>query len=129
MQAVTYPIRIYQYASWRLEANFKDPAGVKLDLTAYSGRLQIRRSASNDEVLLELTTENNGIVLGDDLADFNVIVRMTDDQTAALPTYNREVEEWVYDLVLFETLDPDYTTIRLLEGYVEVSPSVTRSAT
>ena len=128
MQPVTYPIRIYQHASWRLEANFRDPAGTKLDLTTYSGRLQIRRSATNDEVLLDLTTENGGLVLGDAAADFNVIVRMTDDQTAALPTFNREIEEWVYDLVLWEPLDPDYTTLRLLEGYVTVSPSVTRSA-
>ena len=126
MEPVRYPIRIYQHASWRLDANFKDPDGNKLDLSDYAGKLQIRRSSCGSEPLLELTSMNGGVVLDNAAADFNVVIRMTNVQTADLPSNNREVDDWVYDFLIYQNTDPEYTTIRLLEGDVYISPAVTR---
>ena len=69
---------------------------------------------------------NGGVVLDNAAADFNVVIRMTNVQTADLPSNNREVDDWVYDFLIYQNTDPDYTTIRLLEGDVYISPAVTR---
>ena len=127
MKPINYTVRIYQGATWRLEATFSDANGDPIDLSAYAGRMQIRRDAVVDNAVLTLESTDSDIEFGD--AAKNLVVKISATETAALPTNNVEVDNWVYDLKIWETADPDYTTIRLLEGCVEVYPAVTRPAT
>jgi len=126
-QPVQFPMQLYQGASWVLKATFRDKDGVALDLTTYAARLQIRRIESSTDPLLTLdsTDVTPGILLTDD-DPFNLTVRISATQTSELPTGLREVCDWGYDLKLWETADPDFTTIVLLTGEVIVTPLNTR---
>ena len=92
-----------------------EKAGQPVDLTGCSARMQVREDIGTD-VLLELTTENGGIVLGG-LAG-TVDVRITPEQSAAFA--------WraaMFDLKV--TLTPLQQVRRLLAGRVTVTPQVT----
>lgn len=116
MPAATYPIYIEQGATYLLQARWKDSAGVLVNLTGYKGRMQVRRRASSDEVLLSLTTENGGITLGGALG--TVSVRGNAALTALVTG-----KKAAYDL---ELESADGTVTRILQGSVEISPEVTR---
>jgi hypothetical protein len=126
MKPSKHRLHIYQGSSWQLRARFKDPEQSLIDLSDYSGEMQIRRAVTHPEAIITLSTDNGGIIVDDDQADFNLIARMTRAQTEDLPTFNQEVEDWVYDIILWQNTDPDHTTIRLMQGTVYVSPAVTR---
>lgn len=125
MRPITYPIQLYQGTAWRLESVFRDEDGVPMDLSIYAAELMIRRFITDSEPLLTLSTENSGITLSNNPAA-NLIIRISRTQTLSLPTHNREIEDWVYDMKIWNASDPEYTTVRLLEGLVLVSPAVTR---
>lgn len=87
-----------------------------VDLTGCKARSQFRESIESEQVLHELTTENNGIELGGITGEIRLHISATD--TAAM--------DWtsgVYDL---EVEFPDGTVVRRLAGAVTVSPEVTR---
>lgn len=87
-----------------------------LDLTGYTARMQIRQSIGSPQPLLELTTEDGGIII--DAATGTVERRIDAAATAAL-TWT----QGVYDL---ELVDPDGFTTRLAQGSVTVEREVTR---
>lgn len=126
MKPVKHDIHIYQGASWHLKTTFKDPDGNAIDLSAYDGEMQIRRDVAAADPLLTLDSDD-GIALTAD-AEFNLTASITTTQTEDLPTNNQEIEDWVYDLRIWEIADPESTTIRLVEGRVFVSPAVTRDS-
>lgn len=126
MKPIIYTVRIYQGAAWKLEATFKDANGDPIDLTAYEGAMQIRRDTAVDDAVLTLDSDSGDIVFG--ATTKNLIVKISATATASLPTNNVEVDNWVYDLKIWDAADEEYTTIRLLEGCVEVHPAVTRDA-
>ena len=87
-----------------------------VDLTGCTARMQVRGDIESETVLLELTTENGGIVLGG--AAGTIVIFMSAVQTAAIT--------WtpgVYDL---EIVFPDGRVRRLFYGVITVSPEVTR---
>ena len=89
---------------------------VPTDLTACTARMQVRRAVDDPEVLLSLTTENGGIVLGGTAG--TITLGLTAVQTAAI--------QWtagVYDL---EMIYSTGLVRRLLAGTVTVSREVTR---
>lgn len=86
------------------------------DLTGWTARMQFRTKVSSPTVLLELTTENDGILLGG--AAGSIYIEATAAQTDALP----EVNNGRYDLELVSAGEP----ARLVEGYFSVSANVTR---
>lgn len=87
-----------------------------VDLTGYTARLQVRATRSPDSpVLLELTTENGGITLGD--VDGTIALLVTDEQTALL-----DFRAARYDLKM---IPPSGAERRLLEGTVRFSREVT----
>jgi hypothetical protein len=88
-----------------------------VDLTGYTARMQIRASVAATNTLLELTTENGGIVL--DPTTGKVTLTATAVQTAAM-TFT----SGVYDL---ELVDATGAVTRLAEGSVAVSREVTRT--
>jgi hypothetical protein len=107
---------IEQGATWSRQFNYKDPNGVAINLTGYTARMQVRAKRTNPEVLLELTTENGGIVLGG--ADGSVTLQASAVDTAAF-TWTRGV----YDV---ELISAGGIVTRFIRGSVSVSPEVTR---
>lgn len=87
-----------------------------LDLTGYSARMQVRSSVGSDTVLLELTTEDGGIVI--DALTGTIELRVDAVASAAI-TWT----QGVYDL---ELVDTDGFTTRLAQGSVNVDREVTR---
>lgn len=92
------------------------PGGVVVPLTGYTARMQVRPNITSTIVLLELTTENGGIVIIP--ATGTIKLTQTAAQTAAY-TWRRGV----YDL---EIINPLGEVQRLLQGEIEVSLEVTR---
>lgn len=86
-----------------------------VNVTDYTARMQIRRSATSDTSLIELTSENGGITVG--TVDGSFTLYMSDTTTSALPT-----GDFVYDL---EITSPDAVVTTLLNGGFTVSPQVT----
>ena len=87
-----------------------------LDLTGYEARMQIRASRNAAAVLLELNTDNGGIVI---TAATGTIER----RIAATDTADLSFLTGVYDL---ELTRPDGFVVRLAQGAVNVVPEVTR---
>lgn len=111
------PLTIYQGATFRKRLTWKvgDPA-VPVDLTGCTARMHIREKLESPDVLLELTTANDRVVLGG----------MAGTVTIELPSTVTEGLAWragVYDLEI-EFVNGDVR--RLLSGTVKVAPEVTR---
>ncbi|CAM4266416.1 Phage tail protein [Comamonas aquatilis] len=90
---------------------------VPVDLTGCKARAQFREDIESDVVLLELTTENNRIVLGGPTGEIRILISATD--TAAL--------RWTGAVFDLEIEFPDGTVVRRMAGGVMVSPEVTRA--
>ena len=103
-------------ASLERPVQWLDGAGVVMNLTGYTARMQVRQSIASSVILLNLTTENGGIVI--DALTGTIKLTQTALQTAAY-TWRRGV----YDL---ELMSPSGFVTRLMQGAVETSPEVTR---
>lgn len=117
MAAAVYDIYIEQGATFRLLATWKDGNNAPIDLTSYTARMQVRRTYNSpDPPLLTFTTENGGITLGGTAGTVSVLglATITDDIPA---------KPGVYDL---ELVANDGTVTRLLQGFVTISPEVTK---
>ncbi len=91
-------------------------AGTKKDLTNYTAAMDIRRKTSDSTALAALTS-SSGITLGGTAGTINLA--LTDVQTAAITPGMA-----VFDL---ELIDAAGSNMRLLEGTMEFTPSVTRN--
>ena len=112
-------IVIVQGATLDLLVTWKTGANeTPVDLTGCTARMQIREKTNSPTVLVNLTTENGGIVLGGVLGTVRRV--MSAEDTASLT-----FKSGVYDL---EIEFSEGTVRRLLSGSVSVSPEVTRSA-
>ena len=92
------------------------PGGVPMDFTGCSARMQVR-SDYGEPILLELTTESGGIVLGGPAGTIDLWIGATD--TAAI-TWT----EGVFDIEVQYAAGPDHVD-RLIQGSITVSPEVT----
>lgn len=107
---------IEQGATWaRILPVVDDDTGAPIDLTGYTARMQVRRSQADSIVLLELTTDNGGLII--DALNGAVTMVMGAGDTAAI-TWQRAV----FDLELSKHGD----VVRLAEGTLTVRPEVTR---
>jgi hypothetical protein len=88
-----------------------------MELTGVTAKMQIRATIADELPLIELSTENQRIVL--DIVTGIISIKIHSLDTTTLPA----VIDAVYDLELYY---PDESVIRLLEGKVSVSPEVTR---
>ena len=132
MPAATYPLQIEQGATFRRTLTWGPAAapaaalsgpftveptmGTPYDLTRCTARMQIRRTR-NDVVLVELTDDNGGLLLGGTAGTVEIVITAT--QTDLL-----NVTKAVYDL---EIVFPSGDVVRLLEGAVAVDLNVTRT--
>ena len=117
MAASKWNIRVEQGATFVQTLTWKNGTPpVPTDLTGCTARMQVRRTVDAPEILLSLTTENGGIVLGGTAG--TITLGLTAVQTAAIAWLTG-----VYDLeIAFST----GLVRRLLAGNVTVSREVTR---
>ena len=115
MSATTYDILIEQGATFSQVITYKE-AGVAINLTGYTARLQVRSTLESATSVVELTTANSRIALGGAAGTITLTISATD--TAAL-TAGRGV----YDL---ELVSGSGIVTRLLQGVATISRNVTR---
>jgi len=117
MRPGTYNISIVQGATFDQIFTWKDSFGVPTNLTGFTARMQVRSEVgAAGAPLLELTTDNGGIVLGGTAGTIRIIVTAT--LSAAL-----NYDFGVYDLELVSAAG---VVTRLLEGSAALSPEVTK---
>lgn len=105
MSAASYDIVAERYTAYHQEFVYKDSAGVVVNVTGMTARMQVRPRMGSDIVLLELTDED-GITLG---AGGSVVLDIVTD--------GLDFRSAVYDILL----DGE----RWLEGDFRVKPGVT----
>ena len=87
-----------------------------VNLSGYTARMQIREKHTSTTSLLDLTTENGGIMLGGSSGTISINI-------AASTTTGFIPKEYVYDL---ELISSGGVVTRLIEGKFIVTPEVTR---
>jgi tRNA threonylcarbamoyladenosine modification (KEOPS) complex Pcc1 subunit len=115
MAATTYDILIEQGATFSQVITYKE-AGVAVNLTGYTARMQVRATLESASTLVELTTANSRIALGGTAGTINLTIAA--DDTAALTS-----GLGVYDL---ELVSGSGIVTRLLQGVCTISRNVTR---
>ncbi len=117
MSSFKVPLKIDQGGTFQKVVTWKagTPA-TPVDLTGCSALAHIRAKISSPTTLLELSTSDGTITLGDDAGTVTIAI---DAETTAAITWTQAV----YDLEIYF---PDGTVRRLLNGSVTVSPEVTR---
>lgn len=117
MAAGRRKIKIEKGATFLWNLTWKDNTGTPINLTGYTARMQVRHTINSTEKLLDMTTENGGIVLGGALGTIAITGSAT--ATAAIAD---NIKSGVYDLELVN----GSIVKRLMEGEAEISPEVTR---
>lgn len=120
MAAGVYDITIEQGARFVLEATYTSDGTTPINLTGYSGRGQVRATATSAPVAsftVTIPTPATGVV--------RAVIEA--DDTAAIPTDGANYSKtkvYYYDIELYTTDDAD--VIRLLNGKATVSPEITK---
>jgi hypothetical protein len=115
MPAGYYDILCEQGATLLRTFTWRDKKGDPVPLAGYEARMQVRRFASDEEVLVELTTENGGISFPDEgKIQLTIDAPTTTDLTPGVAFYDLELES------------PEGIVTRLLRGKFIVDPEVTR---
>jgi hypothetical protein len=70
MPASRYDIRAEQGATFKLHFHYKFSGGTGIDLSTFTGRMQVRRSSRDPQVLLFLT--ENGVTGGGITGEFDI---------------------------------------------------------
>jgi hypothetical protein len=112
--AGVYNITADQGATFVRQLTWKDSAGTPINLTSYTARMQLRDGIQAGSAVLELTTENNRIVLGGTAGTIDLSVSAS-SMTLGAATY-------VYDLELVT----GSVVTRLVQGTFLVRGEVTR---
>jgi hypothetical protein len=86
-----------------------------VNLFGYSARMQVREKHTSKKVILDLTTENLRISLGE---EGQISLFISSEDTSFL-----HPKEYVYDL---ELISPSEYVSRIIEGKFIVTPEVTR---
>jgi hypothetical protein len=94
---------------------YKDNNGLPIDLTGSSAKLQVRDTKGGSKLAVSLTSPSGGIIINAALG--KITVKMTPTQTSKL-FYPKSS----YDLML---TDSNFNKIKLLEGFITLSRSVT----
>lgn len=144
MPASKYDIYADQGSTFKLHLHYKTKAGIGIDLSGFSGEMQVRRSIADPQAVLRII--NGEVWSGGDTGEFVVssggitgvggitfgvgVTGATGITGGILITVSDETMSYVpegkhfYDFKITNTIGE---TQRLLEGAFEVSPQVTRS--
>jgi tRNA threonylcarbamoyladenosine modification (KEOPS) complex Pcc1 subunit len=109
----TYDIIIKAGETFNRSMTWYDSSNVGVDMTGWTGRMHLRRAASDASALYELTTSNSRITLGS-AGEITLAISATD--TASLSG------SYVYDLELVN----GSTVIRLIQGTITINAEVTK---
>lgn len=121
MRTATYDLNCNQGATFDQSFRFgtKDPVtggfGSPHDLTGRTFKMQVREKHGDDDILIDLSTENGGIIL--DGPDGAIRLIVPAEITTLLPALTG-----VYDI---EMKDGSIVT-RVIQGKFSISPEVTR---
>lgn len=112
-----YDFTIFQGASFDRTFTWRTgtPA-TNVNLTSYTGRMQVRTNTASPTVALEVSTSNGRMTLGGSAGTIAITVTAT-DTTALMPG------QYVYDM---EMVSAGGEVTRLLEGRATISAEVTR---
>lgn len=116
MSAASYDFEIEQGTTLLKPIVWKDSNGDPVNLTGYTAKMQIRKSASATDVLLELSTSNSKLAI--DASAGKVTMIFSSTTTAAI-----DWSRGKYDL---ELTSSSGVVTRLLEGEITVSKEITR---
>lgn len=112
-----YDFTIYQGASFDRTFTWQTGAPASnVNLTGYTGRMQIRAAVGSPTTIVELTTSNGRMTLGGSAGTIALAITATDTTPLAPGQY-------VYDM---EMVSSGGQVTRLLEGRATVSAEVTR---
>lgn len=106
-------LTIYQGATWNSQFQWFNDDATPIDLTGYTGRMQLRRVITDASPAFELTTANGRMTL-DAQGRVNVTISATDTATLS--------GEYVFDC---EVISGAVVT-RLVRGTITVISEVTR---
>jgi hypothetical protein len=127
MPAGRYNFLIEQGATFQLELQYKDPSNNPIDLTGYSGRLQIRQTVPSTVVLLCLSSSLRPDGTGINFSGSNGTTPPTSGSIgiyiSAVSSSLLTFDQAVYDL---EIENSGGFVTRLIEGGVQLSKEVTR---
>jgi hypothetical protein len=113
--AEIYNINVDAGTTYKVQVAWKNQDQTAINLTGFTGRMQIRKSYNSPTVLLDLNTSNGGIVITD-AAGGLFEIRLTPNQTTSLT-------DGVFDV---EMVSASGEITRIIQGMVKVSPEVTR---
>lgn len=114
--AATYNMTIEQGTTVAVDFQYRTTAGVVIDLTNYTARMQARPTVSSSVVVLDATTENGLLTVTGNTG--TVTLGLTATQSAAL-----DFGTAVYDL---EIVSQAGLVTRLVQGSLTLSREVTR---
>jgi hypothetical protein len=115
MASVQHDIVIDQGSTFELALQWLDENETPIDLTGYTGRMQVRETHESADVLLDIPI---GQVTLD--ASGNITITAPASDTAAVPEGRH-----VYDFEIYPAGDEDQA-IRMIHGDAVVTPEVTR---
>jgi hypothetical protein len=116
MSAATIDLLIEKGATYEKIFYYKDNTRTPIDLTDYTARMQVRSTFRSTVVILDLTTENGGIVITP--AEGKIVINITDTATSAIVG-----SKGVYDL---ELISGTSVITKLIRGTVKMPDEVTR---
>lgn len=126
MSAGKYSFVLEQGSTFDIEIQYKDTTGSAVDLSGYSGKMQIRPTIASETVYLTLSSSLNGDGTGLNFSGSNGSTPPTSGSVgifiSATSSSALNFTEAVYDL---EITSGSIVT-RILEGKVKLSKEVTR---
>jgi len=132
MAAGKYNFTLEQGTTINFEIQYKDSNNNPIDLTDYSGRMQLKSNYADDNPIVYLTLSSSLNPDGTGL-NFSGSNGITPPTSGSIGVYISSCTSSllnfpyaVYDLELYSGSDCPYT-IRLLEGQVRISKEVTRN--
>lgn len=115
---IKYTLTCWQGKTFEKIFYFKDAQDNIIDLSGYTARMHVRPSVDSDTITIELTTENDRIVVNGEDGSVTLYIADEDSEDVSAATYK-------YDLEIISGSGRVYCPIY---GSFKVKAEVTRSA-